>query len=92
MRYEVWCEAAGPSTGTEGRNTFEAHLVAVVEAADWDDAVRKAYNGRKDDSYVYRQTNGTWSYWGCRLWDNEADARIAFSGRATDKRPSAKEE
>ncbi len=65
--FEIWCEghrATGESS--------EAHMMASVEAGSFREACDKHFG----DNSLYDSERGT--YWGCRLHDNEADARRAF--------------
>lgn len=82
MKIEIWMEGF-VIQGQDGG----ARLVDVIEADNLNDAVetynatitapanRRALNFGKEKA-VYR--DGFWSIWGCRLFDNEADARKSF--------------
>lgn len=67
--YEIWAEGY-QTNGEHGT----ASLLNRVVAANFLDACRKKYHW---DSY-YSERDGIPYYWGCRLFDNEADARKAF--------------
>lgn len=85
MRIEIWMEGF-IIQGQEGRAT----LVATIEADSFDEAVEK-YNetakqtgaNRREpigfgEHYPADLRDGVWTIWGCRLFDNEADARKNF--------------
>lgn len=67
MRYKIWCE--GYSATGESQ---PAHFVAEVEAESFKDACIKHYGGEK----TFDSTRLT--LWGCRLYDNEYEARRSF--------------
>ena len=72
--YQIWAEGHR-CTGSE----FGALLLDTIAASSFEDAVwawvercpTRAINFRQDD-------DGTMRYWGCTLFDNEHDARVAF--------------
>jgi len=74
LTWEVWSEgyrATGESAG--------ANLEGKVEAETWPEACRKACV----DSGRWKEQPGGFdakrlTVWGCRLFDNEADARRSF--------------
>ena len=68
---EIWMEGYA-ITGQYGI----AQCIWRGEAKDFNDAVKKYYKD-KDDS-LHRYENGKHSIWGCRLFDNEQDAREGF--------------
>ncbi len=70
MTISIWMEGYA-ATGEWGT----AHLLGVFEATDFDDAV-KQYSYTTESKIDYR--GGEYSFWGCRLFDNEADARKSF--------------
>lgn len=41
-------------------------------------ACRWLYRLARMDPFHYREAEGIASYWGCRMWDNEEDARSSF--------------
>lgn len=67
MKYEIWIEG-WIATGGYGN----AHLVAEVEAPTFREACAKHY--KKDRLY----DSGLNTWWGCRLYSNEEDARKRF--------------
>lgn len=70
-KYEVWCEGYS-ATGNSG----QAHLWGSIEASSFREAC-VALAAQKDDTEKYfNPTQLTW--WGCSLFDNEADARKTF--------------
>lgn len=91
-KYQVWIEATGPSTGTEGCNTTGAGLMGEAEANDFDQAIQivcmnPPHEGKR---FLHRGTDGHWRYYGARMYETEAEALVAWNSE--DKRPSAKEE
>lgn len=77
--YEIWIEGAA----TNGDRS-QASLVGTVDAEDFIHACLRWYLGPLSDSwrkFKYRfevSHDGVPSVWGCRLFDNEADARKSF--------------
>ena len=83
MTIEIWSEGYSIQGGSG-----KAHLVAVYEADSFNEAVekynktviinqnRRSGSGWRKLKADYR--DGFWRIWGCRLFDNEADARKSF--------------
>jgi len=73
-KFEIWCEGYAV-TG----NRAEASLLGTEIANTWDEAVQK-YMDKNPDKIDVREANGVKIYtdWGCRLFDNEDDARKSF--------------
>jgi hypothetical protein len=67
--WELWSEGYS-ATGQSSRATFHGE----VYATSFLEACRKRF--KRDDYYDER--NGCPTYWGCRLFDNQAEARRAF--------------
>lgn len=72
---EVWTEGysvTGIRSGAERLGVFQARTL--------DDAVTQHLQGlpMEKQSYYHRGEDGVWTCWGCRLFDNEADARKSF--------------
>ena len=67
MRYEIWSEGYA-ATGERG----EAIKIGEAEAESFQEACNTLLreNGLYDSARL--------TYWGCRLFDNEADARKLF--------------
>lgn len=65
--WQIWCEGYR-ITG----NSNVAQLLAVVEAPTFRAACETKFFGDKDFN------SEALTYWGCRLFDNELDARRAF--------------
>lgn len=68
--YQVWSEgyaATGNSSGAE--------LLGEAEADDFASACSTFFEGSDREKYFDQQRL---TYWGCRLFDNEQDARKAF--------------
>lgn len=68
-RWEIWAEGYRATGHGEG-----AVLLGTATADTFDEAVR-AFTFSMP--YV-RNEDGVWTYWGCRIFDNEQDARKAF--------------
>lgn len=69
--FNIWMEGFR-ATG----ESASAHLVATnVEGENFIDACKQFY---KNDLLFRINEKGTPSYWGCRLFDNEAEARKTF--------------
>jgi len=64
----VWCEGYRV-TGDSSKATYHGHC----RATSFQDACDHIF---KDSHYYYNKVSLT--YWGCRLFDNEADARRKF--------------
>lgn len=71
MRIEIWREGFQAS-GDYGLAGF----VATVEAADLQDACDKYAAANPEFAKYYRAQPP--AYWGCRLFDNEHEARERF--------------
>lgn len=70
--WEIWCEGhsvTGNSTG--------ATLLSTQLASTFDEAV-SLYIKTAEDSSLFSRSNDCWTFWGCRLFDNEQDARKSF--------------
>lgn len=67
--FEVWME--GYRTTGDGQT---ARLLGECFASSFDEAVGMVTEGRDDVRY----TGGAWVIYGCRLFDNETDARRSF--------------
>lgn len=68
--FEIWSEGFSV-TGQRGT----AGLLGKYEAETWDDAVQKFM---KDHPNRIRVDSRGYTDWGCRLFDNEVDARRSF--------------
>jgi hypothetical protein len=51
---------------------------APIHAGSLDDAVLQYSRSSESGHLFHRRRDGSWTYWGCRLFDNESDARGAF--------------
>lgn len=67
-KYTIWSEGFN-TTGHSGKAIVMAH---DIEASSFEEACLKAF---KDDKF-FDEKNLT--YWGCRLFDNETEARESF--------------
>ncbi|GAA4034062.1 hypothetical protein GCM10023063_17500 [Arthrobacter methylotrophus] len=71
----IWAEGFA-ATG-ESETAWQLNEVPI-RATSLDDAVHQ-YSTISDSRHLFhRRSDGTWTYWGCRLFDNESDARGAF--------------
>lgn len=68
MMYEIWCEGYANHESENG----PAHLCGKIEANSFKEACDK-YFSRPGDKGLY--DGHSLSYWACRLFDNEVDAR-----------------
>jgi hypothetical protein len=74
-KFEIWSEGFN----TQGA-TAQAHIIHDgIFAHSFDSAV-SIYEITCHDEKIkpVKHQNGYWTIWGCRLFDNEADARKAF--------------
>lgn len=73
-KYMLWIEgyqASGDSSG--------AIYLADVVGPTFDQAVQKYVDSLTPRDKVYwNKSKKGWSYWGCRAFDNEKDARRSF--------------
>ncbi len=73
--FTIWAEGLA-ATG-EAETAWQLNESAI-SAPSFDEAVR-LYSEANESRHLFRRDrNGTWTYWGCRLFDNESDARGAF--------------
>jgi hypothetical protein len=73
-KIEIWSEGY-LATGMEGIPA-PAHLHGVIEAENLREACEKLAEADEGFKGYFNAKN--MSYWGCRLFDNEADARKSF--------------
>jgi len=74
--FEVWCEGYRATV-----DRADATLLGRVVAADFDGAVRAVRDSMDDArsrACFEQQGVGRWTFWACRLWDNELDARESY--------------
>lgn len=69
-KFTIWAEGY-VATG----DSAPASCLGVFEAESFDDAVVQCKNSSKDAQLFYKNNMGSWSYWGCMLFDNEYAAR-----------------
>lgn len=69
-KWEIWSEGYRDNGGGRG-----AHLLGVAWGDTFDNAMHKHIATCPDSSYYRKNEDGSWSMWGCRLFDNEHDAR-----------------
>lgn len=73
-RWQIWCEGY-LATGMEGIPA-KAHLFGEVEAETFQEACDNFFTRSAEDKTLYHPSPPR--YWGCGLFDNEADARKNF--------------
>jgi hypothetical protein len=78
MTFQIWTEGWRSSDGS-ATASFEGEF----EGESFDEAVENYLKDRekfrwKDIRQLYYKRDGYHSVWGCRLFDNEADARKGF--------------
>jgi hypothetical protein len=72
--FEIWSEGYS-ATGQSATAT----RLGTVFAKDFDTAVKLLAQRLGFSEHLFRNdTTGQWTYWGCKLFDNESAARIAF--------------
>lgn len=74
-RWTIWAEGFA-ATG-EAETAWQLNEAPIL-ASSLDEAVRQYIRTSETRHLFQRHVDGTWTYWGCRLFDNEADARGAF--------------
>lgn len=74
MKYKIWSEG-WRATG----NNEPARLLDEIEAGTFDSAVEKYLKKNPSEIKLYFYDGNYHSIWGCRLFDNEKDAR-KFNG------------
>ena len=70
-RIEIWAEGYAAS-GDKGDATYCGFAIA----RNFDQAVIDVFG--VNDSLLKKNADGTWTHWGCRLFDNEFQARQSF--------------
>ncbi len=74
--YEVWSEGYSITS-----NRDEARLLISGEFESFDEAVRSwadTLEPERRKKHLRKGEDGIWRDWGCRLFDNETDARKMF--------------
>ena len=71
---QVWREGYSAQS-----NSDTAILVAIVRSAiTFEEAIQYLKKNTENGSGIYEWKDGTHVIWGCRLFDNEQDARKSF--------------
>ena len=70
-KFDIWSEGFA-ATGENGEATFHG----TISGEDFEDACCRFCSESEDFSGYFNQTSLT--YWGCRLFDNEAEARSRY--------------
>jgi hypothetical protein len=73
--WNIWAEGF---TATGKTSTAWQLNETPVRADSFDDAVLMLIAASANKALFDRGRDGEWRYWGCRLYDNEADARASF--------------
>lgn len=68
--WTIWGEGYR-ATGEHGDATF----MGTEYAVSFDEAVQKLKAWYPNPELFRRRDDGTWTYWACKLYDNETDAR-----------------
>lgn len=79
-KYDIWIEGY-LATGMEGIPNKAHKLASNIEANSFIEAVKKWYNSEPNALADYGDLtikNNIASLWGCRLFENEIDARKSF--------------
>lgn len=71
MKYEVWCEGYRIMSGYS-----DANFLGACDAENFSEACHKVLRRRGMDDFNFNPERLT--YWGCKLFDNEKDARETF--------------
>lgn len=71
--YEIWAEGYKATCGS-GRATF----LGTIEADNFDNAVIDWALDYAQPELIKQHASGEWTYWRCKLFDNELDARASF--------------
>lgn len=78
MKYDIWIEGFRATGQRQGASKLTKE---PIEAESWDEAIKIYKATHPGHGIEDRQhTLYEWHYrvWGCRLYDNEADARKSF--------------
>lgn len=75
LAWTIWAEGFAATGKSE---TAWQLNDAPISADSLDDAVLQYSQGSDNRQLFRRRRDGSWTYWGCRLFDNESDARGAF--------------
>ncbi|MEO3947605.1 hypothetical protein [Gorillibacterium sp. CAU 1737] len=72
-RYEIWSEGFADS-----RDRGQAYRLGYGEGATFREACMAFMNADKEHLQLRYFNGKELTYWGCRLFDNEVDARKSF--------------
>lgn len=73
--WDIWAEGYSVT----GESSGATLLASNVEAKTFTEAVETWLKTvTSHNPYITKQNDGTYTYWGCRLFDNERDARKSF--------------
>ena len=73
--YEIWVE------GWAATGQYDVAKFLGIWPGETFDAAVQEWNRQKNSKNTWGELeyrNGQWSVWGCKLFDNEADARKTF--------------
>ena len=72
--FNIWSEGYAANEGW-----FGAILLDSIEAKTFDEAVEQYIRKNpKNRSLIKQDESGQWRFWGCKLYDNETEARAFF--------------
>lgn len=74
MLYEIWSEGFRVS----GETGAKAEKIGEQEANSFEEACDLFVKRNPQYKSCYEKRNGVPAYWGCRWFNNEADARKSF--------------
>lgn len=80
MKFDIWTEGY-IATGMEGIPARAQKLASNIEAESFIEAAKKWYRSEPNASSRFGDLdvrNGIVYLWGCRLFDNEQDARKVY--------------
>lgn len=72
-QFDIWSEGYVDNGGRSDATYFGVYM-----AKSFDDAVQIYIDSNPNYSKFFSKSEGHWSFWGCRLFDNETEARKSF--------------
>lgn len=72
-QFDIWSEGYVDNGGRADATYFGSYV-----AKSFDDAIQMHMNSSPNDARFFRKSETHWSFWGCRLFDNEVEARKSF--------------
>lgn len=71
--FEIWAEGYR-ATGESGDATY----LGTSEGESFDEAVKLYKDRNPSEAHLLSRNGGYWTYWACRLYDNEQQARLSY--------------